>query len=183
MALLRHQKTQEENWASFQTIERVLQEIVTKCLENKRLQRLLYYTDKHALGLPELTQEQAYSLIGTSIKIVPKVGIDPDVKPYVVISFDRFEPNPGQTTFRQMTLTVDIVCNYDHWILDDYKLRPYAIAGEIDGMINNSFTKVGGVADFTGAKQLILNEHLGGCTLYYNVEAFFDDTAPQTYKS
>jgi hypothetical protein len=182
MALLRdnNYKATLTSWSSFQIVPKMLETIVGLCMNNERLKRLLYYSDPHALSLPRLNKEQTASLIGTAIKIVPKLEIDPDVKPYIIISLDQFIPIPGQTTFRQVTLSIDILCAYKDWTLIDFGLRPYAIAGELDGMLNNSSVSLnGGVADFTGAKQLVLNEYLGGCTLYYNIETLLDDYAPQ----
>lgn len=164
-------------YSSFQSVEKTLADVMDVCMRNERLKRLLYYTDKHALGMPKLTQEQSFSLLNEQIKIVPKLKVDPDTKPYVIISLDQFVPHAQQTTFRSISLSFDILCHFDHWLLDDFKLRPYSIAGEIDAMINNSSVSGAGLADFVGAKALVLNEHLGGLSLYYNLETFTDDTA------
>lgn len=180
MPLLRDQVAKKvmTSFATFVSVEKTLGEVVSLCIQNDRLKRLLYYTDKHALGLPKLNQEQSYSLLSEQIKIVPKLKVDPDVKPYIIISLDNFTPAKNQTEFRSATLSFDILCSYDHWQLDDFKLRPYSIAGEIDGMVNNSSLD-SRIADFIGAKQLVLNEHLGGVSLYYNLETFFDDKEPR----
>lgn len=162
-------------YTSFMSVENSLAKIVTILRKNERLKRLLYYTDKHALRMPKLTQEQTYSMLNEQIKIVPKLKVDPDTKPYVIISLDKFLPHAQQTTFRSITLTFDILCAYDHWLLDDFKLRPYSIAGEIDAMINKSNISGAGTANFIGAQQLVLNEHLGGISLYYDLETFTDD--------
>ncbi len=179
MALLRDQQYKDALNArsSFVSVEKTLEAVVRRLMSNERLKRLLYYSDPHALGLPRLTPAQSQSLLGESILIVPKIKADLDTKPYIIINLDRFVPNPGQTDFRQVLLSIDILCAYDQWNLGDFKLRPYVIAGEIDGMINNSSFS-SGVADFAGAKQLVLNEHLGGVSLYYNLETFGDDKAP-----
>ena len=102
--------------------------------------------------MTRLNEEQTHSLIGNQIKIVPKITVDPDVKPYLILSLDNFVPEPGQTTFRSFQLIIDVLCPFDYWVLDDFKLRPYAIAGEVDAMINNSSISGPGVADFVGAK-------------------------------
>lgn len=181
MALLRDQREKSllNRYSSFMSVEKTLEDVVKLCMGNERLKRLLYYTTPHALGLPKLTQEQSFSLLNENIKIVPKVKVDPDVKPYIIISLDKFVPQPNQTSFRSISLSFDILCAYDHWLLDDFKLRPYSIAGEIDAMVNNSFISSAGIADFTGASQLVLNEYLGGISLYYNLETFSDDTKLQ----
>lgn len=180
MPLLRdqHTKLATNTYSTFMTVEKTLAEVVDLFMKNERLKRLLFYPDKHALSLPKLTQEQSYSLLNNQIKIVPKLQVDDDVKPYVMISLDQFVPQPNQTTFRSISLSFDILSSYDYWLLDDFKLRPYAIAGEIDGMVNNSYFNVG-MADFIGARQLVLNEYLGGVSLLYNLEAFTDDVERQ----
>lgn len=177
MALLRDQGNKDfiGRYSSFQSVDRTLGVVVERLLKSERLKRLLYYTDKHALKLPKLTQEQTLSLLNDQIKIVPKLNVDFDAKPYVLIMLDDFLPNDNQTTFRSFRLQFTIICRFEDWLLDDFKLRPYAIAGEIDGLINTSFSTGFGIADFLGAKQLIL-EDMGGLSLYYNVETFTDDT-------
>lgn len=178
MGLLRDQteKNMIGRYSSFATVESTLADVVDLMMRNERLKRLLYYTDRKALHLPKLTQEQAMTLPGNQIKIIPKLDIDCDAKPYIIITLDNFTPNEGQTTFRSFTLGIDILCQYEFWPLDDFKLRPYAIAGEIDAMVNKSFfNKQNGVADFMGAKALIIGENLGGVSLYYNVETLGDD--------
>lgn len=68
-----------------------------------------------------------------------------------------------------------ILARFEDWLLEDFKLRPYAIAGEVDALINKSFVTGFGIADFTGARTLMLN-NLGGLVLKYNVETYTDDT-------
>lgn len=179
--LERDKRTQQNmtKWSSFQAVPKTLETVTGLCLSNEKLKKLLYYSDKHALGMPNLTPEQSLSLLGKQIRIVPKLEVEPDAKPYIIISLDNFVPMPSQTTFKTVTLSIDILCAYDYWLLDDFVLRPYAIAGELDGMINNSTLVNKGVADFVGAKQLVLNEYLGGCSLYYKIETFYDDYESQ----
>lgn len=177
MPLLRSQgeKSMLGRYSSFASVEQTLSKVVERLMKNDRLKRLLYYTDRHALELPKLTQEQSYSLLNNQFRIVPKLTIDHDAKPYVIISLDNFVPFEDQTTFRSFQLSFDILVPFEFWQLDNFKLRPYAIAGEIDGLINNDFVFGSQVADFIGAKQLILNEAWGGLSLYYNVETYIDD--------
>lgn len=161
-------------YSTFASVEKYLQDIVGVLMKNERLKRLLYYTDSKALSLPKLTQQQAFGMLNHQILVVPQLNLEPDTKPYVVISLDNFLPAEGQTTFRSIQLTFDIACNFEHWPLEDFQLRPYSIAGEIDAMINHSFF-FEGIANFIGAKQLILNDYVGGLTLYYQIEAYGDD--------
>lgn len=95
MGLLRSQgeKALIGRYSSFQSVEKTLGSVVELLLKNERLKRLLYYTDRHALRLPKLTQEQTLSLLGDQIKIVPDLNIDPDAKPYIMLVLDDFVPN------------------------------------------------------------------------------------------
>lgn len=164
------------SYTSFITVEKVLQDIVDKLAFHKPLQKLLYYSEKHCLSMKDLTQDQIFSLLGNQIKIVPKLQVDENVMAYIIISFERFIPTLSTTSFREITLSFDILCHYDYWSLDDFKLRPYSIAGAIDGTINkSSFAGVGGVANFVQAKQLVLNEYLGGVTLDYTISTLGED--------
>lgn len=163
---------------TFRSVEKTFAETVQMLMKNERLGKLLYYTDKHAEGLPALTQSQFQSLLNEQIKIVPKLNVDPDAKPYVIISMDNFAPEIEGSDFRSATLSFDILAPYDFWLLDDFRLRPYAIAGEIDGMINNSRLQ-GRTALFMGAKQLILDKDVGGVSLYYHLDTSFDDAMVQ----
>lgn len=165
-------------YSSFATVEKFLKKIVEKLMFNQPLQKLLYYPDKHCLSLTALTQDQIFSLLGNQIKIVPKVQVDESVMAYVIISFDRFTPSlESSTTFREVSLSFDVLCHYDYWSLDDFKLRPYSIAGAIDGVINKSnFSDTGGgIANFVQARQLVLNEYLGGVTLDYVISTLGED--------
>lgn len=161
-------------YSTFASVEKYLQDIVGVLMKNERLKRLLYYTDPKALSLPKLEQRQAYLLLNHQIKVVPQLNLEPDAKPYVVVSLDNFVPQEGQTTFRSVQLSFDIVARFEDWPLEDFKLRPYSIAGEIDAMVNNS-NFFQGIANFIGAKQLILNDYMGGITLYYRIEAYGED--------
>lgn len=157
------------------SVENTLQEVVQLLLKNERLKRLLYYTDPRALSLPKLNPAQSLSLINNQIKIVPKLEVEAMAKPYVILTMDNFVPTEGVTSFRSITLGVDIICPYDYWQLQDFKLRPYSIAGEIDAMLNKSSVTKNGIATFSGAKMLIVSPEVAGLSLYYNIETYTDD--------
>lgn len=161
-------------YSTFASVEKYLQDIVATLMKNERLKRLLYYTDPKALSLPKLEQKQAFTMLNSQIKVVPQLNLEPDAKPYVIVSLDNFTPQKGQTTFRSVQLSFDIVARFEDWPLEDFKLRPYSIAGEIDAMVNKSHF-FEGIANFIGGKQLILNDYMGGITLYYQIEAYGED--------
>lgn len=177
MALLRDQPGSKmaDKYSSFKIVETTLGEIIPKLLKSQRLMKLLYYTDKHAVSGPDLTQEQIFSMLDDQIRIVPKVPVSTKLKPSVLIAFEKFVPQENQTTFRDVLFSIHILCPYDLWTLDDFKLRPYSIAGEIDTILNHSTILKTGFADFVGANKMLLNDDLGGVTLYYKVDAMTDD--------
>jgi hypothetical protein len=140
--------------------------IMNRMLKNERLKRLLYYTTKDALKRPNLTEEESLSLIGKNIKMVPKLYIDKELLNYVIVRFDNFLPSDN-TEFRMNTIEFDIVCNYSQWQLQDFALRPYKIAAEIDSMMDKTHLTGIGDIEFANATRIILNNEFGGICLRY----------------
>lgn len=153
--------------SSFLSLEKDTSLIVSKMLKNERLKKLLYYSDKHCLSLPNLDQKQTMSLIDKQIKIIPKIFIDDEILSYVIIQFDNFVPNETNPQFRNNLISFDIICHMDQWNLGDFQLRPYKIAGEIDSMFNNKHLTGIGLMQFVGANQIVLNDELAGVSLSY----------------
>lgn len=153
--------------SSFLSVEKDLSLLANLFLKNTRLKKLLHYTTRDALLKPDLTSEESYALIGKHIKIVPKLEIDGEVLAYVIIGFDNFTPNASNPEFRDHIISFDIICHFDQWQLQDFQLRPYRIAAEIDAMINGKHLTGIGKVNFLGANQLILNDELAGISLMY----------------
>ena len=152
--------------SSFLSMEKDTNLIINKMLSNERLKRLLYYTDKHALNRVNLNEDQSLELIGKNIKIVPKLTVDNSVLNYIILSFDKFIPSENPE-FRDNTIEFDIVCHFDQWQLQDFALRPYKIAAEIDSMFNNTHLTGIGTLQFVGATQIVLTDEFAGLCLLY----------------
>lgn len=152
---------------SFLSVEKDLGIITEAMLRNKNLKKLLYHTTPKALNMRALSEEESIGLIGKNIKIVPKLYIDEDVLNYVLISFDNFTLNQNNPEFRDNMVTFDIVCHMEQWQLEDFKLRPYRIAAELDAMFNNKHLTGIGKLVFIGMTQIILNEEFAGLSLIY----------------
>ena len=154
--------------SSFLSTEKDMSIIVDKFLKNERLKRLLYYTTPDAMHKPNLTDDQTYELFGKQIKIVPKLYVDGSVLTYVIISFDNFieSSNPE---FRDNIIEFDIICHFDQWHLEDFQLRPYRIAAEIDSMLDKKRLTGIGKTEFLGANQIILTDEFAGLCLMYRV--------------
>ena len=152
--------------SSFMSVDKDLSLITSWMLKNKNLCKMLYYTDRDALDRPNLTEEQKYSLMNKQIKIIPKIYVDSSVLAYIIISMDNFTPTENPQ-FRDNIITFDIICHFDQWHLQDFQLRPYRIAAELDSMFNNEHLTGIGELHFLGASQIILNDEFAGLTLMY----------------
>lgn len=102
------------------------------------------------------------------IKVIPKLsfGEHEEVKSYVLLEFDDFTPT-SNPQYRDCVISFSIICHLDYWGMDDYKLRPWEIAGYIDGILNGEHLSGIGTLQFLGASQLVLSEYLGGVMLRY----------------
>ena len=152
--------------SSFLSIEKDMNIIINKMFENDRLKKLLYYNTKDCLNKPKLTEEQTLSLINKQIKMVPKLYVDKSVLNYIIISFDNFTPS-ANPEFRDNIIEFDIICHFDQWQMNDFKLRPYRIAAEIDMLFNNQKMTGIGELQFLGANQVILTDEFAGLCLMY----------------
>ena len=167
--------------SSFLSMEKDTGIIINEMLKNNRLKKLLYYTTSDAMEKPNLTEDQSLSLLGTNIKIVPKLYVDGSVLNYVLINFDNFTPSENPE-FRDNTIQFDIICHFDQWNLKDYALRPYKIAGEIDSMFNLKKLTGIGYLEFVGATQIVLTDEFAGlCLMYRTVHGGEDEKYMPTY--
>ena len=167
--------------SSFLSVEKDTGIIVNEILKNNRLKKLLYYTTSDAMEKPNLTEDESLSLLGTNIKIVPKLYVDSSVLNYILINFDNFTPSENPE-FRDNTIQFDIICHFDQWNLRDYALRPYKIAGEIDSMFNLKKLTGIGYLEFVGATQIVLTDEFAGlCLMYRTVHGGEDEKYMPTY--
>ena len=153
--------------SSFLSVEKDLSIITNTILKNNNLKKLLHYTSRDCLNKPNLTEDQTLELFGKNIKLVPKLYVDGSVLNYIVISFDNFITNQENPEFRNNLIEFDIICHFDQWQLNDFQLRPYRIAAELDSMFNGKHLTGIGELEFLGANQIILtDEYAGLCLLY-----------------
>ena len=152
--------------SSFLSMEKDMNLIINKMFKNERLKRLLHYTSRDALNKPNITEDQTLDLIKNNIKIVPKLYVDGTVLNYIVISFDNFSPS-SNPEFRNNVIEFDIICHFDQWQLEDFALRPYKIAAEIDSMLNGKHLTGIGNVEFMSANQVVLTDEFAGLCLIY----------------
>ena len=156
------------NKSSFLSVEKDLSIITKEMFKSSRLQKLLYYETADALKKPNLTDEQALSLFGKNVKIVPKLSVDGKCMNYVIISFDNFTPNGNNPEFRDNIIEFDIICHFDQWTMSDFQLRPYRIAAEIDSLFDEKHLTGIGTLNFLGCNQIVLTDEFAGLCLMYS---------------
>ena len=150
--------------SSFLSVEKDMGIITNMMLKNNRLKKLLYHTTKDCLKKPKLTEDQTVELIGKNIKMVPKLTVDGSVLNYIIVTFDNFTRTENPE-FRDNIIEFDIICHFDQWQLQDFQLRPYMIAAEIDTMFNEKHLTGIGTLNFLGANQIILTDEFAGLCL------------------
>ena len=153
--------------SAFLSVEKDMGIITNRLLQNNRLKKLLYYTTPDAIDKPNLTSAQAAELFGKNIKNIPKLYVDNSVLNYIIINFDNFTQNRKNPEFRDNIIEFDIICHFNQWQLDDFKLRPYRIAAEIDSMLDKTHLTGIGELEFLGANQIILTDEFAGLCLMY----------------
>ena len=82
--------------------------------------------------------------------MVPKLTVDGSVLNYIIVTFDNFTRTENPE-FRDNIIEFDIICHFDQWQLQDFQLRPYMIAAEIDTMFNEKHLTGIGTLNFLGA--------------------------------
>lgn len=153
--------------SSFLAVEKDMGLLVDLIIKNQRLQKLLYYDIPNALDQPQVPQEKVLEMFGKQIKIVPKLKVDKPEFCYLVISFDNFTQNASNPMFRDNIVSFDIVCHFDQWNLQDFALRPYRIAAELDSMIDKKKLTGIGEMQFLGCSQIVLSDEFAGLSLMY----------------
>ena len=151
----------------FLSVEKDMSIVVDYLFKNNKLKKLLYYTTKDCLTQPNLTDDETLSMFGKQIKMIPKLQVDGEVLNYIIVSFDNFTPNEN-TEFRDNIIEFDIICHFDQWQMNDFQLRPYRIAAELDTMFNNKHLTGIGTLKFLGANQMILTDEFAGLCLMYS---------------
>ena len=167
--------------SSFLSCEKDTETILRKLFVETRpysdtLKKLLVINTKDCLDASNLNYKRVIDGLNISdlreqgyLRLEPKIrfGEHEEVKSYILISYDNFIPNETNPEFRDCVVTFDIICHTDYWDIGNYQLRPFKIAGYIDGILNGA--KLSGIGEFQfmGCNQLILNEDLSGYTLMY----------------
>lgn len=126
------------------------------------------------------------------IRLNPKIsrGTHQEIKSYIIISLDNFSQNKKSAEYRDYLIHIHVVCYNDAWTLDGFDIRPLAIVGYIDGILNSlsdkttkkekslkPVTKLTGIGryDFVACNLVVLNEDLSMYSLSYLGVHFTED--------
>jgi len=78
-------------------------------------------------------------LLNKQIMITPKIWDNSTEKTsYVVALFNSFVKNVMNPEYKIDSISFDVACPYDEWVLNGHSLRPYLIMEEIDKMFNGA---------------------------------------------
>lgn len=164
--------------SSFLSVEKDMSIIVDHLFRNQNLTKLLLYPTKDCLLHAAPTEEEIISLFGNQLKLVPKINVDEKLMNYLLIRFKSFTPNYTNPEFRNNLIEFDIICHFSNWQLNDYQLRPYRIAAELDTMFDNKHLTGIGETKFFSADQMLLNDEYAGLCLQYQAIHGTEDKKP-----
>lgn len=95
-------------------------------------------------------------------------------KSYLFMTFRDVAPsvNPEYTN-----TSMEIMCitNFRNWELDNYAIRPWKMAGYVNGILNKARLSGIGTLQFAGASEFTWDENLGGVLLTYIATHSTDD--------
>lgn len=165
-----------------------------------KLKRLLIINNPDCL---DMSNQQYQKLIDSKplcvmrkegyVRLNPKIARKEfqEIKSYILMTFDNFSPNRVDPKFMDCTVNFDIICYDDEWDLDNFQVRPLAIAGYIDGILNtlsneNKYAwnnnngnniKLSGMGEylFLGCNLVVLNQDISMYTLSYRALHFTED--------
>ena len=147
--------------------------IANKLMQNQRLCRLLKYQVRDPFDEKKYEDVDGVDLLNKQIMITPKIWDESTEKTsYIVGLFNTFTANALNPDYKIDTISFDIACPYDEWVLNDVSLRPYLIMQEIDTMFNEAKMAGIGTLQFYRADPLALTPYIGGYSMYYKINEF-----------
>lgn len=185
-----------------QDTETILKQLFMKSYPySDRLKRLLVINNPDCLDMnnqdyQKLIDNKPLSILRSEgyIRTNPKIARKEfqNIKSFILLTYDNFSSNAIDPKFMDCTVNFDIICYDDEWDLDNFQIRPIAIAGYIDGILNsisddnkiafqnrgsNSNIKLSGMGEyyFLGLNLVVLNEDISMYTLSYRALHFTQD--------
>ena len=185
-----------------QDTQTILKDLFVKSGQySDKLKRLLVINnpdclDKNNQSYQDLIDSKPLSVLRKEgyVRTNPKIARKEfeNIKSFILLTFDNFSSNTVDPKFLDCTVNFDIICYDDEWDLNDFQIRPIAIAGYIDGILNSlsdnnkidwqnrtssSRVKLSGMGEyyFLGLNLVVLNEDISMYTLSYRALHFTQD--------
>ena len=147
--------------------------IANKLMQNQRLCRLLKYQVRDPFDKNKYEDVDGVLLLNKQIMITPKIWDESTEKTsYIVGLFDTFVTNMLNPDYKIDTLSFDVACPYDEWVLSENSLRPYLIMQEIDNTFNGAQMAGIGTLQFVRADRNVFTSQIGGYTMRYSINEF-----------
>lgn len=126
-----------------------LQKIINRLMANDNLVNLLYYEGRDPLGEEKLTQEtKNREIFNKLIKVIPHYQEDENNKSVLIAYIQSGNKIGGNSEFKTVRITIDIIVPLECWMIKDSNLRPFAILGEVqnslEGKTINGLGKIAG---------------------------------------
>ena len=177
--------------SSFLSCEKDFEMIITTLFENsgafsEDLKRLLVINTKDCLDdydneiynkkLEEMTTTKMLDEGFIVMRPLKEQFEHDNENSFIFISFDKFLPGYENSYFRSHHIMIDILCPINQWELGNYRLRPFKIAGIIDGLLNQTKLSGIGLLNFIGSTEIKINDDMAGYCLIYETINADDDT-------
>jgi hypothetical protein len=126
-----------------------LQKIINRLMANDNLVNLLYYEGRDPLGEEKLTQDtKNREIFNKLIKVIPHYQEDENNKSVLIAYIQSGNKIGGNSEFKTVRITIDIIVPLECWMIKDSNLRPFAILGEVqnslEGKTINGLGKIAG---------------------------------------
>lgn len=154
----------------FEEIGRTLNRIAQKLNKDQPLCRLLKYMESNPLSNELDNWDDTVSLVGTNIRIVPKVRLNEITEPYVVITIPQIELHDN-LDFSLLTVQIDVLCPIDKWQIDDICPRPFKIMQRIYDCLQASKVTGIGTMQFLTSSQSVIYEGVSDNQMVFQVTA------------
>lgn len=152
-----------------------MQKIIKRLLANKKLLRLLYYTDKDPLSeqKEDVSKEVIYKDgITGLIRVVPRVSERENSQSIITFRILRGNPNEDNSSFLDIYFFVEIFCPLDQWVIKDENLRPYAIMSEVQQSLEGKEINGLGTISGSGFDANFFTEEIGAFYMRFRISQF-----------
>lgn len=147
--------------------------IANKLMQDQQLCRLLKYQVRDPFDEKKYENVDGVTLLNKQIMIIPKIWDESTEKcSYIVALFNTFVTNMLNPDYKIDTISFDVACPYDEWILNGQSLRPYLIMERIDELFNGAQMAGIGTLSFVRADRNVFTSQIGGYTMQYHINEF-----------